>query len=278
MKKFIYQVLVFFRVHIFFREVFQKNTFSVLVFHDINYFYADKYFNFLKKNYTIISLADIITAKKNNFSLPTKSLLITFDDGKAGNYKLLPLFKKYEIKPTIFLCSEIVATKKGFWFDYPSIKNNIDEFKKMDNSERLFRLSTLGFHLDNEYESYTALSADQIKEMKPYVDFQAHTKYHPILPNCSYDIAYEEIVGSKASLESKFELNIFAFAYPNGDYSDREINMLRNGGYECAFTTRPGYNHTSTHLFELKRLDPNDTTDFNEFLVKSSGIQSLFSY
>lgn len=278
MKKIIFKLLVLIRLHVFFREIIQKNKVSILLFHELDLHNAKKCFLYLKENYSLISLSDYILYRQNKKSLPPKSLIITFDDGCVSNYNLLPLFVEMNIVPTIFLCSEIVGTKRRFWFKHPQAKDFVRKFKGLKNSNRLDLLKNYGFHQDLEFEEISALSLNHIEEMRPYVDFQAHTKYHPILPNCLEEEAFEEICGSKASLYSSLNLNINAFAYPNGDYSDREIEIVKQCGYTCAVTTKPGFNDFRTNLFELKRLDPNDTTDFNEFLVKTSGIQSLFSY
>ena len=43
-------------------------------------------------------------------------MVVTFDDGHIKNHSLLPVFKKYQVPVTIFLCSGIVDTGKHFWF------------------------------------------------------------------------------------------------------------------------------------------------------------------
>src|ERR1035441_10495319 len=82
--------------------------------------------------------------------------------------------------------------------------------------------------------------APQINEMRDYVNFQSHTIFHPCLTKCNYDEAKEEILKSKIILERDYQLNINALAYPNGDYTNREIVICKSAGYKCAITVDAG--------------------------------------
>ncbi|HRV84191.1 MAG TPA: polysaccharide deacetylase family protein, partial [Saprospiraceae bacterium] len=63
-----------------------------------------------------------------------------------------------------------------------------------------------------------------------------------------------------------------AIAYPNGDYSDRTVEMSRNSGFQCGVTVDYGFNSMTSDPYRLKRLSINDTGDLNELIVKSSGL------
>ena len=112
--------------------------------------------------------------------------------------------------------------------------------------------------------------------MKHYVNFQSHTQYHPILPKCNKREARKEIFGSKEILENKYGLKINSISYPNGNYSERDILLLKEAGYKCGITVDFGYNTIETDIFRLKRLDVNDTDDINELIVKASGVWQFF--
>ncbi len=107
--------------------------------------------------------------------------------------------------------------------------------------------------------------------MKTVADFQSHTVFHPILPRCSMERAVREIAQSKVDLEEKFRLEVYALAYPNGDYTPREIEAAQEAGYECALTMDFGFNSDRTPFFQLKRICVNDDAGIDELLVKVSG-------
>ena len=273
MKKLLFKLIRFSSIPFFFREFIQKNKVTILLFHDINTEAANQAFKFLKENYNIISLDLFLEASKTNNPqlLPPKSLIITFDDGRIGNYALLPIIKKYKIPITIFLCAGIINTNRDFWFSYKHPDLNINEMKKLSTQERLEVLKGVGFSQTKIYKNSRALNKAQIKEMKEFVNFQSHTMFHPILPNCSDAEALEEIKNSKFVLENNFNLKINAIAYPNGDYSDRDILICKEAGYKLGITVDYGFNTIEMDLFSLKRLSVNDTDNIDELIVKSSG-------
>lgn len=272
MKNSIFKLLRFSGLPFFFREFIQKKKVSILLFHNIRKGDAEKAFAYLRRKYNIISLQQFIDAVHNNIKLPPKALIITFDDGHISNYALLPVIQKYQIPVTIFLCASIVNTKRHFWFLHKPIVPIVEDIKKISNKLRLKKLEEHGFIQEEEHINQEALDKKQLDEMKEWVDFQSHTKFHPVLPQCTNAEAAEEIIGSKQILENDFQLSINTLSYPNGDYSERDILLAKTAGYICGITVDYGYNTIKTDLFRLKRLSVNDTGDINELVVKASGL------
>ncbi len=255
------------------RELIQRKKTTIIVYHDIKPETAEKQFKILKSKYNIIALKDYVEAKKlgNVDKLPPKSLIITFDDGHKNNYSLKSTLKKYNIPITIFLCSGIIGTRRRFWFEH--VDNKIrQQLKKYPDEKRLETLTKFNFKERKEFDDRQALSKSEIEELKEIADLQSHTMFHPILNNCSEEKATKEILYSKRELEDKYGLEIYAIAYPNGDYTKREISIARSAGYKCGLTSDAGFNSQNTDLFRLKRLCLLDDSDINEVLVKTSGI------
>jgi len=260
-------------IPLFIREFVQKKKVTIILYHNLKPEQADKHFKILKSKYNIISLKDYIKKRKlGKDNLPSKSLIITFDDGYKSVYQLKSILKKYKIHVTIFLCSRIVGTNRHFWWDYDIDKNKREYLKNIPDKKRLEILRKLGFEEEKEFEDRQALSKDEIEEMKNIVDFQSHTMFHPILPNCNTERAYEEISQSKIDLENNYGLKIYALSYPNGNYSEREITIVKEAGYECAVTVDLGFNSKNTDLFRLKRICIDDVADVDELLVTVSGL------
>jgi peptidoglycan/xylan/chitin deacetylase (PgdA/CDA1 family) len=93
------------------------------------------------------------------------------------------------------------------------------------------------------YPGREAMTVEQVKMVanSPYITIGAHTQTHPILINCPETQVYEELKGSRQKLESWIGKEVAYFAYPNGDYSRREIKNLKNLNYRLAFSTQPKY-------------------------------------
>jgi len=277
MKEILFALIRYTGLPFCFREILQRNRVTIVLFHDISPKNAEIMFSYLQKHYSLISLQDFLDnyyAKTWNF--PKKPLIITFDDGHTGNYALLPLIKKMHIPLTMFLCAGIVATKRHFWFTVRYPGYSFRALQEMPNRARLAALQTAGFTPLTEFDDVQALSRQEIEEMAPLVNFQSHTLFHPFLPKCTAEEAEQEIAGSKSLLEQEFGLTVNAFSYPNGDYSQRDIELCKKAGYRCAITLDAGCNTADTDVFCLKRLSVNDTDDINELAVKASGFWGIF--
>jgi peptidoglycan/xylan/chitin deacetylase (PgdA/CDA1 family) len=278
MKKLLYKILRYSGLVFLFRELIQRNKVTLLLYHDISRETAEKTFPWLAKRYNIIGLNDFINACKNRngLALPKKALVITFDDGHAGNYKLLPVVQHLNLPVTIFLCAGIINTKRHYWFTYTHPDVSKSKLKRVSNQERLKILRSIGFSPDREFQTAQAMTKAQILEIRNAFDLQAHTMSHPCLPRCTGEEAQEEIFTSKQILEKEYGLNINSIAYPNGDYSDRDIALAKEAGYQCGVTVDFGYNTPDADLFRLKRLSVNDTANLDELAVKASGVWQFF--
>ena len=261
-----------------FRRIFQKHRVTIVLFHDISKETAEMSFSYLVSKYNIISLDTFVEAcrTRNQSILPEYALVITFDDGFKRNYELLSAIKSFQVPVTIFLCSSIIGTNRNFWFNNNIPDVNIKQLKKLPNTEKLEVLSNYGFDQEKEYRTRAALSKPEIEEMKTYINFQSHTKFHPCLPKCTAEVAKSEIAGSKIELEEKFGLPINSISYPNGDYSERDISLTKEAGYSSGLTVDFGFNTIHTDIYRLKRLCVNDTENINELIVKSSGVWDFF--
>ncbi|MCE7053269.1 polysaccharide deacetylase family protein [Algoriphagus sp. AGSA1] len=273
----VYRILRYSGLPIIMRMLFQRNKVTILVFHEMTPEVGETNFTYLKKHYNIISLQTFYKAIENNDSnlLPKKSLIITFDDGRISNFELLPVIKKLKIPVTIFLNSGIINTNRHYWFRYNRELFSNESLKKISNKDRLALMHRHGFKQDQEYDYPQALSKAQIVEMSEYVDMQSHTSFHPCLPKCDYSEAKFEIENCKKTLEKEYGFTINTLAYPNGDYTEREIEIAKQAGYKYCLSIDKGYNSIFSDIYRLKRLDPNDTDNLDEFIVKTSGLHIL---
>ena len=260
------------------RELIQRRKITILVYHSVPAMRARKHFQALQTRYHIIALADYLRASADGemWRLPPKSLIITFDDGHRSNFEVRQLLEELRLPITIFLCSGIVGTHRHYWWFHTREASELVACKRMPDAERVAFLSSRGYQEERDYPDRQALSRGEINALKPWVDFQAHTITHPILPACSDEKAEREIRDCKAELERDYGFNVRALAFPNGDYTEREINLARNAGYSCALTLDGGFNDENTSVFRLRRSPVPDHATVSELLVKTSGLWDLF--
>lgn len=255
------------------REIVQKKRITIITYHSLKPRRALLHFKALKRRYHIISLSQYIAARKFNMvdKLPHKPLIVTIDDGFRTCFRLKDIIRECRIPVTMFLPSGLIDTNRHYWFAHAK-GAKLQYLKTITDEERLEQLKRNGFEEKRTYARRQALSRNEIDKMRKVVDFQAHSKYHPILTKCTNVRVWDEIAGAKKELEDTFGLRIEAFAYPNGDYSRRELEITKEAGYACALTTRPGFNGVDADLLTLKRIGINDESDVSELIVRTSGI------
>ncbi|MDF2565292.1 MAG: polysaccharide deacetylase [Massilibacillus sp.] len=168
-----------------------------------------------KEGYSAITpdqLADYLESGKE---LPSKPILITFDDGYKDNYLVAyPILQKYNFTATIFVISDFVNTYDRYltW----------DQIKEMSNK---------GF------------------------SFESHTLSHVTLTNVSDDNDLrKQLTKSKEGLEWRLGKKVEYLAYPCGKYDQRVIDATKDAGYRGAFTINLGRDTTSSTAYYLNRI------------------------
>jgi peptidoglycan/xylan/chitin deacetylase (PgdA/CDA1 family) len=266
-------------VAIFVRRCIAAGKATVVVYHDPTPETFAKHIKFLAKHYTFISLTRLIDAinKRDVSLIPRNALVLTIDDGHKGNYSLMETFRGYGVEPVIYLCSQIVNTHRRFWWKTGEF--DVKPLKKLSHKDKLFWLEQeVGYHREEEHHERQALDLDEILSLTPLVHFGSHTQYHPILINCSDAQCRQEIVDAKEELEQLLSQSVVHFAYPNGDYSAREILLVRSAGYRSARTLDVGWNDISSDPYRLRAMCVEDDASINVLCAQISGVFPFLHY
>lgn len=151
----------------------------------------------LENGYTIISMKELNDAYNSKTELPSKPIIITFDDGYYSNYEYIyPILKKYNVKASIF----IVTDKVG---------------KKIDG------IKYLGW--------------DECLEMQKSGLFEifSHSKKHVFYDRLSLKEVRGDVLESYKVIEEKLGDKEFrVFAYPYGAYTIKTVWTLKISGID----------------------------------------------
>lgn len=99
------------------------------------------------------------------------------------------------------------------------------------------------------------LTPENIVEMSQGgMSFGSHTVTHRALSELDQAAIYDELVNSKATLESILGKKIDAIAYPRGSYNEIVVNIAKRVGYRTGFTVREGICMKESPEFELRRI------------------------
>ena len=252
-------------VPFFLREIVGNKLPIIVNYHNPDPITFRSHLTWYASRFKFISLDDLINSLNTNTlsKLPSNSLVITFDDGHRNNYKLLELFKEFNVKPTIYVCSGIVDTHRQFWFKSVINPQNYKFFK---NDVRLLKLKTNnGFKPERDYPllEMQALTKQELLDLSEIADIGCHTRFHPVLTMVDDEKIEDEIIGAKIEIEKLLGIAINHFSYPNGDYGKREINLVKKAGFLSARTINSGLVKSSTNPFELPNIGVTDNASIN---------------
>jgi peptidoglycan/xylan/chitin deacetylase (PgdA/CDA1 family) len=185
-------------------------------------FLFQQHVNYLKDNgYQTISLYEAYNALMYGTPLPSKPIILTFDDGYIDHYtQVFPVLKEAGYVGTFFI-----------------ITNFADENR------------------------YGYLTWSQINEMAQNgMSMESHTKTHSDLRQRSYDFLVYEFLGSIESLQNHLNMPADMFAYPVGRYDDNTLAVIATTPLKLAVTTQMGAYLTSDNRYELPRLRVTNET------------------
>jgi peptidoglycan/xylan/chitin deacetylase (PgdA/CDA1 family) len=261
------------------RRTYARNKVSIVLYHDPDPESLSRQLTYLGKRYTFIELDHLVSAIRTRdwSEMPPNAVVITLDDGHAGNIALRDVFREHGVRPTIFLCSQIVGTTRHFWFE--DVEDSTAEaLKPLATGDRLRELAERwDFDPRREYgaASRQALSDREVAEMGDCCTFGSHTRFHPILTSCSPEVVQEELVRSRTEVEALAGAPCRHFAYPNGSYSEREVRLAEEAGYDSARTVDIGWNHRKTDPYRLRILSVADGFPVNMLAADLAGLKWL---
>jgi GT2 family glycosyltransferase/peptidoglycan/xylan/chitin deacetylase (PgdA/CDA1 family) len=255
------------------RRLICRGRATILVYHDPSPEVLRGHLRWLTRHYTLVPLSQLVEAmRRRDWSqIPHDPLAITIDDGHRGNYRLLDVIREFGVKPTLFLCSHIMGTQRHFW--WKAGHGQPERLKRLAHSEMLESLrEDVGFEPEKDYPDRQALSLDEVREMAPAVEFGSHTRFHPILVNCSDELCRAEIVESKKRLEELLGHTVEHFSYTNGDYTDRERRCVEQAGYLSARTLDTGWNGPHDDPLRLRAFSVEDDASINILCGQACGV------
>ncbi len=252
------------------RKALWRNRAAVLYYHDPKPDVMEAHLQYLSKVSKIVALPDLWR------SISTTPLAaITIDDGMIGNLALKEVFQKHGVRPMLYLCTGIARAGAGYWWlSLGDRQVKAEDLKLLDNRDRKKILSDLGFDQFQPAVPRQAM-AEELRSVLDWADLGAHTRFHPVLVKCDDEECWEEISLSRRELIPLLGAELDQFAYPNGDYSEREVAFVKQAGFASARTCDPGWNDAGSDRFRLKGIYIDDDASIDKFAVQLTGVPAL---
>jgi peptidoglycan/xylan/chitin deacetylase (PgdA/CDA1 family) len=250
----------------------------------------------LARGFNVLPLPEALAALDAG-TLPPRAVCITFDDGYRSVHDLaLPVLREFGLPATVFVTSgfvgegnmwndriiEAVQGLKGETLDLSdhglgrfaldtlearkqTLGRLTERSKYLPPAARAALVERLEAMVGDELAPGLMLTPENIRKLQASrIEIGAHTVTHPILTSLDDETARLEITAGKADLEEITGRSVRLFAYPNGkpgmDFDARHAAMVREAGFDAAFTTLPGPITRAQDRFQLARSRPWDKT------------------
>jgi peptidoglycan/xylan/chitin deacetylase (PgdA/CDA1 family) len=180
---------------------------------------------------TPLTLRALAGALREERALPSRPLVVTFDDGFADVVAAVELLLSSELMASVFVTSGSI------------------ESRGMVTHDDLCQLAALG----------------------EAVEIGAHSVTHPRLDELGPERAAAEISVSKAALESVIQARVDSFAYPHGAYDKRVRTAVVNAGFSAAAAVKNALSHSQDDIFALARVTVMASTSAGELELLLGG-------
>jgi peptidoglycan/xylan/chitin deacetylase (PgdA/CDA1 family) len=182
-------------------------------------------------DYTVVSLDDVIAHYVERRPLPRRAVLITFDDAYLDNLEnAVPILQRHGYPAVLF--APIGYLGAG---------------RPLPHDEHLATRGIVNRTLD--WSELAELERGGVR-------VESHGIGHRPLAHLEVDEAAREITLSKLRLEEVLGRPVRAFAYVKGSeahYRPVHLSLLRQAGYDVAFTSISGGNGSHTDPLQLHR-------------------------
>ncbi|MBU5638118.1 polysaccharide deacetylase family protein [Geomonas sp. Red69] len=250
-----------------------------------------KQVKFLKENFTVIALDDALSLQASGNPLREDFMVVTFDDGYAGNYEVVfPIVQAYQFPVTVYVATRGCQGNGNYWFNdvieslqapkeyrvdlsaftgkqyrvsrhakgerkWDHIQGLLQDLKKLPRTDLEPAVKSLLTQADAAPERVLRhLTPAQVKEMSrsPLVTIGAHTHCHSLLPSLSRDQIGATVSQCRELLENWTSAAVEHFAFPNGDYDNEAIEVIQGLGFRSCVTTK-AKPWTNEPVFEIPR-------------------------
>jgi peptidoglycan/xylan/chitin deacetylase (PgdA/CDA1 family) len=205
--------------------------------------------------YSVVGLQTVLDHYVDGTPLPPHAVLITFDDGYHDNLEnATRVLRKYGYPAVLFV-------PIGY----------LDDRHPLPHEEHLAAQGILNRTID----------WDELAELeRGGIRIESHGISHRPLADLEVDEAAREIALSKLRLEERLGRPVRAFSYVKGSeahYKQVHLSLVRQAGYDVAFTAVSGANSQKTDPLQLRRynIEPYSTRTFELVLAGACDLISL---
>lgn len=275
----------------------------------------ETHLRYIKNHYRVLSLTEAVSHLNNQTSLPSRSAVITVDDGYRDFYEIVfPILDRFSMPATLYAVTDFIDGADWIWTDKArfilictdkvvldfsiggkTFRRPLDdlesrlaaagkinsELKMLSDDEKNEVLVEFSKAMNVEIpvlptDEFGPFNWENAREMeKGGVTIGSHTRSHPILTNVDTDRLGAELRTSRSLIQNKLQKEEVHFCYPNGNVSPRERDAVEAAGYASAVTTEIRLCENIEDKFLIPRIDAEP--ELHRFVQATSGFDRFKS-
>jgi len=261
---------------------------------------------FVAASYRVVSVEDVLDTVRNGRSLPSRAVLLTFDDAYCDFAESAwPVLRRHGLPVTLFVPTGFPDhPERSFWWDrlYQALAATTAErvdtplgpsplrtpqdrlrlflglrerIKGLPHKDAMERVDGICQELGAGRAAPRVLSWGALRSLASEgVSLGAHTRSHPVVDQISAAEVRAEVSGSIEDLEREIGAVLPIFAYPAGRFDDEAVRVVGETGIELAFTTRGGVNDLRrADRLRLRRIHVGSATTWPMFRAQLAGVR-----
>jgi peptidoglycan/xylan/chitin deacetylase (PgdA/CDA1 family) len=250
------------------------------------------FLKYFARHYACGSLREAADAWEQGERRERPWLAITFDDGQLDNHRYArPVLARAGLRASFYVPTDRIGSREPLWHDRVAwtflrlcaardaaaadlvrqvvprrrpgatapagVSAALAGAKALEPALRERWLARAEALVGATRPDWDALMGwDQLRELaRDGHEIGSHSASHALLPQLGDAELERETQGSRQVLESRLDVPVDSFCYPNGDWDDRSVVAVRKAGYRRAVTTRWGSNAPGAAPFTLRRCD-----------------------
>lgn len=238
---------------------------------------------FSRKHFNVVSLDEVLEARRRGGALPPRPALLTFDDGWADNAEYaVPVLEAYKIPAVIFVASDAIGARAPFWREglraaarggrlddviWDALWTSVDRAPPRRSDEALEALLSHLFALgrakrDDVLAPWCSRLEDGRRHMMTIDELRnvcargiaigAHGRTHEPLSLCE-DLD-DELIQPRQRLGELLGVPVTTLALPHSRFTPEVLWRAERAGYELVFTGAPELTPTRVIPFTIGRV------------------------
>jgi peptidoglycan/xylan/chitin deacetylase (PgdA/CDA1 family) len=254
----------------------------------------------LARNYQPLSLDQVKKFAEGNEEVPSRSVVVSFDDGYVDNYEIAaPILNQIGVPAVFYVTVDCVeegrlpwparlrfafrtATRESWcdssgknWPLSSSEQREIAYLFSCDQCCKLTGTSQQNYVAEVEEQLNAKVSHESAELMMTYDQIRglkkqghiigSHTMTHPNMAQIKLEDARVEMTESKRRLDQHLNTRVQHFSYPcpalSPHWNSQTLAASREAGYATAVTTDGGLARRGDDLLRLNRIRPTKTVE-----------------